>query len=326
MPVYNAAPFLEESVGSVLAQTFEEFELIIIDDASTDQSLEVISSFKDDRIRLVRHAVNMQLVATLNEGLELSRGKYIARMDADDICRRDRLKYQYDYMEANPRTAVVGAGISLVGGKMPLGEQVSGPDFTKAALLFSCVIPHPTVMMRVDLIRLYGWKYSGDHLHCEDFALWNEVVLKHDVDIMQKVLLEYRNHANQVSNKHNLVQRQGLHAIRMTNLDRLGVRLDSGEESVFRELMNLEFEYNQDFLCKCENILLKISSGNDNTGYVPAYAMNAVLGRWWYNLVGSLMKRRVRIGRYALRSPLSSNRFLDDRHRLKMRFKSLLLT
>src|SRR3990170_6879460 len=99
MPVYNAGNYLHEAIESILSQTFRDFEFLIIDDASTDSSVDIIESFQDPRIRLVKNDINMGITATLNKGIELSTTELIARMDADDISYVDRLQKQYEYFK-----------------------------------------------------------------------------------------------------------------------------------------------------------------------------------------------------------------------------------
>ncbi|SVC41049.1 uncharacterized protein METZ01_LOCUS293903, partial [marine metagenome] len=101
MPVYNGAKYLNEAIDSILNQTFQNFEFIIIDDGSTDDSVKIIKSYDDNRIRLVENRNNLGQSETLNKGLSLTRGKYIARMDQDDISMPERLKKQFEFMENN---------------------------------------------------------------------------------------------------------------------------------------------------------------------------------------------------------------------------------
>ena len=107
MPVYNAERFLSEAIDSILHQTLTNFEFLIIDDGSTDNSLKIINSYRDQRIILVRNGTNLGITASLNKGIELAKGHLIARMDADDISYPDRLQKQYDYLNQHPDCAMV---------------------------------------------------------------------------------------------------------------------------------------------------------------------------------------------------------------------------
>ena len=105
MPVYNAAPFLHEAVDSVLAQTHADLELLVVNDGSTDASAEILAAFSDPRIRIVNNPGNLGLIASLNVGLKHMRGRYMARMDGDDIMHPDRLRQLFELLEAQPRIA-----------------------------------------------------------------------------------------------------------------------------------------------------------------------------------------------------------------------------
>ena len=113
MPVYNGAKYLNEAIDSILNQTFSDFELLIIDDGSTDQSIDLIKAYNDPRIKLIVNKKNIGQSATLNKGLELARGKYIARMDQDDISMPERLKKQMGFMDEYPKFAVPGCSSSV---------------------------------------------------------------------------------------------------------------------------------------------------------------------------------------------------------------------
>ena len=114
MPVYNGEKYLRESVDSILNQTFTDFELLIINDGSTDSSMEILNSYSDSRIRIVTNEVNLRLIKTLNKGIDLATGEYIARMDCDDIADPKRLEIQLQYMEKHPDVAVCGTGVKAV--------------------------------------------------------------------------------------------------------------------------------------------------------------------------------------------------------------------
>src|SRR3989337_2996755 len=113
MSVYNGERHLRESVDSILNQTFQDFEFIIINDGSKDQSKYILESYKDERIKLI-HNKNMGLTKSLNIGISIAKGKYIARQDADDISEPERLKTQYDFMEANPGLGLIGSQFEVI--------------------------------------------------------------------------------------------------------------------------------------------------------------------------------------------------------------------
>ena len=128
MPVYNAEQYLREAIGSILHQTFTDFEFIIINDGSTDRSEEIIKSYTDTRIRYYKNESNLKLIATLNKGFDLAGGKYIARMDADDISLPNRLQLQFELMEKNPEVGLCGTWFENFTEEEPTGVAKYSPD------------------------------------------------------------------------------------------------------------------------------------------------------------------------------------------------------
>jgi glycosyltransferase involved in cell wall biosynthesis len=196
MGVYNAAPYLREAIESILNQTFTNFEFIIINDGSTDESAEIIKSYKDSRLVIIEQE-NRGLTKSLNIGLKNARADYIARIDADDIALPDRFQLQYDFLESNPDFFIVGGAYEVINEK---GEYIytNYPPVTWEEILQrrpSFPIAHPTVLYRKKIIIENGgyderyWK-----LPSEDFLLWNRIVNTTDYKIanVDKPIIKYR--------------------------------------------------------------------------------------------------------------------------------------
>ena len=184
MTVYNGLPYLPEAVESVLRQTVEDLELLVIDDASTDGSIECVRRFSDPRIRLVCNERNLGQARSLNRGLELARAPYVARLDQDDVCLPDRLQRQVTFLEQRPDVAVVGTWVYYVspaGRKMSVvGMRIDDRGaFLGALLTYATPFGHPTVMFRRDLVRGLGG-YDPSFAPCEDYALWSRLALQRD--------------------------------------------------------------------------------------------------------------------------------------------------
>jgi glycosyltransferase involved in cell wall biosynthesis len=208
MPVFNAERFLRRAIESVLAQTFTDFELLIINDGSTDQSVSIIQSFQDERIRLVHNKQNSGVITTLNTGIMLAKGKYIARMDADDICVADRLAKQVSYLEEHPGTAVLAAHIMQINAhEEDLGTWDQDVQNSTAAELFRTMaktncIAHPTIVIRKQIAQqyLYHKKQKGS----EDWDLWMRLLSDgYRIEKLTDYLLKYRIHAASVTSVHN---------------------------------------------------------------------------------------------------------------------------
>jgi len=195
MSVYNGETYLKESVESILKQTFKDFEFIIINDGSTDKSLEIINRYKklDDRIILISRE-NRGLIASLNEGIKKAKGKYIARMDADDISLATRFEEQIKFMEENPDIGVCGSWIEVFGENKndTIWKMQKSNDELKVRLLFSVPVAHPSVMMKKDIIDKYNLKYKEAYKHAEDYQFWLDFSRYTNFSNIQKVLFRYR--------------------------------------------------------------------------------------------------------------------------------------
>jgi glycosyltransferase involved in cell wall biosynthesis len=176
MPVYNGEPYLKEAVESILNQTFSDFEFIIIDDGSTDNSWDILIAYaaQDSRIVLSRNPENIKLIKTLNKGLNLARGEYIARMDADDISLPERLERQVAYLQRHPEVGLVGTGYyrQHSNGQHTLHQPPLTLTEIRWRLLFNCIWPHTALMFRHQLFEPDESFYQEEFLHAEDYELW----------------------------------------------------------------------------------------------------------------------------------------------------------
>lgn len=209
LPVYNAVSYVEDAVLSILRQVFVNFELIIIDDGSTDGSGKVLRKLaeQDKRIRLVQRE-NKGLIATLNEGIEMAAAPLLARMDADDISLPDRLATQFARMQREPDLVALGGSIQFMDVAGNLGRTVSYPrgNAVDEALLWGAPMAHPAVMLRTEAVRETGG-YSDLFPHAEDYDLWLRLRDKGRLDNVRQKLLFYRLHGKSVSHIHALAQR-----------------------------------------------------------------------------------------------------------------------
>ena len=203
MPVYNEESWLHQSIPSILNQTFEDFELIIINDASTDNSLEIIKHYikQDSRIRLYNNSKNSELIETLNKGIALANGKYIARMDADDISLPDRLNIQLSYLNNHPEIQLIGTGCEVIDEEnQRLKTTNTGylPYFlVKLCLIFDNVFTHGSIMCSSELLKenLYApWAVDG-----EDYELWVRLKEMCKMVRIPDILYKFRSHVNSIS-------------------------------------------------------------------------------------------------------------------------------
>ncbi|HRH37181.1 MAG TPA: glycosyltransferase [Flavobacteriales bacterium] len=227
MPVFNAAPFLREAIVSVLDQTFTEFEFLIINDGSTDGSDAIVRSFSDTRIRYMPNAANRGLVAALNQGLDAAKGRYIARMDADDVMQKDRLEKQFLYMEADPGVSAVASFVDFINTD---GEVIGVWDIDRAAVTEAEIaammprttcIAHPTVMFRSSALGTL--RYDPRMTEGEDWELWLRMRSRGlRIAKIPEALLRYRQHPSSFTSAAKKRQVQEPRLLRMRQRFLLG--------------------------------------------------------------------------------------------------------
>ena len=206
LPAYNAGTYLQESVESILRQTYSVFELLILDDGSTDGCTDFLNKIADERIHLIKR--NHNYIATLNYGLSIARGRYIARMDADDKMLPTRLEEQVAVLEADKNIMICASYMKRMGGEEVYNSGVKGKVNPFAhILLLGNFIAHPTVMLRTDYLRTHQLKYCPKYIYAEDYRLWSDIAcLGGALHIIPKPLREYRISEGQVSRVHNQQQ------------------------------------------------------------------------------------------------------------------------
>ena len=210
LPAYNAQSTIAEAIKSIINQTYRNWELLIINDGSVDETECVVQSFTcvDNRIKYIKNEVNRGLIYTLNRGLELALGSYIARMDADDISVDIRLEKQVFFMEHHPDVVVCGTDYTPFGhrkkfSKLPI---YSNSKSAKLLLAQSPCFAHPTVIMRTKILRDNNIRYDGNYLHAEDYKLWIDLMDCGNFHNLPEKLLKYRVSNSQVTFISNATQ------------------------------------------------------------------------------------------------------------------------
>lgn len=273
MPVYNAELYLREAIESILFQTYPNFEFIIINDGSTDSSADIVADFRDDRIRLIHNDRNRGIIYTLNRGIRLARGEFIARMDADDISLPKRLENQLRFMEVNPTVAVSGGGIiEFDGNGCKVHKMPEDPRSIRTNLLFHCVLMHPTVMMRKSIITGEGFFYSEKYRSVEDFELWQRISFRHDLANIPNILLKYRivqTSITQTAEKKIQQRDQAHEMIYASGLKHLGVEFRKKHLHALRRFLKARPDFNNEEFIIIEHLLRKIREKIDSKQHNP---------------------------------------------------------
>ena len=200
MPVYNGGFYLKLSIESILSQTFSNIEFIIINDASTDGSDDIVGSFNDPRIRLVSNFHKLGLPQSLNRGIGLAKGRYIARQDADDISLPERIAIQLDFMKKNPHIALLGTWGYLIDGKGKIKKRLtppSDPTMLKWQMIFRNQFIHSSIMGQTEVFK----KLGGYNINAvsEDYDLWCRIMHHYEIAQLPEPLILYRKHQSSYS-------------------------------------------------------------------------------------------------------------------------------
>lgn len=224
LPIYNGAAYIGECLDSILHQTWKNFEIIIVDDGSTDNSASIIEKYDDPRIRYTRNSQNKGIVYSLNKGLSQAQGKYIARIDSDDKMHSSRLEKQVQYLEAHPDISLVGSWHYLIdsnGKTIGLKEYPAEDPEIKALLPFMNPFSHPTTMMRRVILNSY--QYSDEYKYCEDYELWIRINESHKTANIPDCLTFYRISSNNIREEYLKTQKQNTIELLSGTFDQWGI-------------------------------------------------------------------------------------------------------
>ncbi len=195
MSVYNDDRFLKAAVESILAQTYADLEFVIVDDGSSDGTAEILRSFKDDRIKIAVSKRNWGLTASLNRGLRSCRGRFLARIDSDDIADPQRIRRQVDFLEKRADVGIVGSSRLLVDESGQIVGR-SNPPTDDLAIRWKSLLGnpfgHPTVMLRMELLKRYRLQYDRSYRTAQDYELWTRLLRVTRGANLQEPLVHYR--------------------------------------------------------------------------------------------------------------------------------------
>jgi glycosyltransferase involved in cell wall biosynthesis len=230
LAAHDDASFLGEAVDSVLRQTLRDLELIVVDDASTDRTPNLLDRVDDKRLRVFRNEKQAGLAASLNRGLEHAEGRYVARLDADDVALPQRLERQVDRLRTEPPCAVVGSAIVDVDESGRAGAThvlPSGARPLRWHSLFSSPFFHPTVVVDRDVLDARGLRYDPDYLESEDYDLWTRLFAYADGANLTTPLVHKRVHAGQASVRRGDVQESFQRRVALREIGRIAPDVDA---------------------------------------------------------------------------------------------------
>lgn len=237
MSVYNEEAFLNEAIDSILAQTVQNFELIIVNDCSNDRTGEILHGYTDPRIHVIKNKENKGLTANLNRAIEEAGGVYIARMDGDDIAHKDRFEKELDYLKKHPELQLISCRTETFGNEQLCSDIQGDSEYLRCRMLVRPVLAHPGFMARGEVFRELGYRYDESFRQAQDYELAARLSRSHAIGICPEILLAYRSHKGQVSQKAGGSQFENADRVRRGLLQELDVEFSSNEWDDYHQLV-----------------------------------------------------------------------------------------
>ena len=230
MSVLNDAAFVGEAVESVLGQTIDDFELLVVDDGSSDATPDVLARIADSRLTVLRNDSVLGLAASLNRGLDAAQGRYVARLDADDVALPERLGRQVERLRARPAVAAVGSAVTDVDEQGRRGRthvMPQGARMLRWQALFSSPFFHPTVLVDRNVLDAHGLRYDPSYAESEDYDLWTRLFGFADGDNLPEPLVLKRVHAAQASQRRGELQQSFQQRVALREIARIAPHVDA---------------------------------------------------------------------------------------------------
>jgi len=288
MSVYNSANYLREAMDSILNQTLSDFEFIIINDGSKDESLSIIKSYSDKRIKLIENNGNKGLIYSLNKGIEVATGKYIARMDADDISLPERLNEQVLFLENNSEVGVCGCNyIQFSEGKERSSEAFKTHDEILGWMLFNASVVHPSLMLRTSVLKGQQPVFNSEYKHAEDYDLWSRLLFTCKFGAVNKTLFKYREHAGQVTQLHKAEQVKSANVIRKNILTRAGFSFSGEELRIHNAMGSSQLIKTSQDLALAGKWLKNLLGQNKASKLIDESIFNKIIGKQWFDSCGN---------------------------------------
>lgn len=314
MPCYNAENFVEESLNSILNQTYQNIEVIAINDCSKDRTGEILKCMakKDSRIKIVENKENLKLIATLNKGIKLCSGDYIARMDSDDIALPTRIEKEVDFLEKNKDHDIVSCLFYAFPSKKPNKRSLHlNPlhnDELQAYMLFKSGICHPAAMIRKRVFTELGLQFEKKYLHVEDYALWSEAIYKTKLANINEALLLYRVHESQVSSLYEEIQTENKKKVFEIHCQHLGIPVNDELLDIYHsvaEAVPVQSSFN--YLDKCEEFMLSLLQIQKTKPFCNELYLKEILSIHWLRLCANS-----RLGLKVLKRLKSSSLYMEQ--------------
>ena len=266
MSVYNGEEYLSIAIESILRQTYKNFEFIIINDGSTDQSLNIIKSYDDNRIITIQNENNIFLAASLNKGIRSAKGKYIIRMDADDVSISTRFEEQITFMENNPSIGLSGTNAEIIGSNSGCINYEQSSNLIKFNFLHECHLLHPTLIIRKELIERHDLYYNESLRKNQDYELFTRAIQHTEIGNLPNYLLQYRETTENVK-RSEFNQQENINSIKKNLFKKVGYNISEHELDLYGSIIKQKYTGSKHYIINACKLLHNLSKANSNTSF-----------------------------------------------------------
>lgn len=323
MAVYNVATYLREAIDSILNQSFSDFEFLIYNDGSTDDTAAIVRSYTDPRIFFFDSPINRSVSPNLNEGLARTRGRYIVRMDGDDIAYPERIARQVAYMEANPTVGLCGSAVRYIGASEAIIYMPENDDVIQHTMWLQNAFYQPSVIIRTSVLQKHNLCYNTDFEFAEDYKLWSDMSAITKLHNLPEVLLDYRIHPHQISRRKSTAQQKVSAKIRQEQMALLNIHLASEHYPAF-DLLTIDDDWGKFQLADYKKVALLLDDFwcQAQKSGIATRAVYQVLSQQWARLLNAASSYRPTLLSFVLRSPF--RRYISTEDILKLSIKCLI--
>jgi len=300
IPTFNCEKYITDCLESILHQTYKEIEILVVDDGSTDRTVEIIESYEDSRIVLIKNEINRGIPYTRNLGLENARGKYMVIMDSDDISELDRIKVQVEFMEKNNHILATGTYYKTFGNRINrIFKNPTDDESIRINLMFGSPISNPSSIVRLDKIKEHNIKYNLECFVAQDYDFWVQLAKIGKLANIPEILLNYRiGHGNiteRTSSEKIFERKKITDTIREDALNHLGFNLSRNEMESFNSFfgdniqntLNPE-EINSKWFDEMKNLLDKLFEINKAKGIFTSNKFENIVEKFVYTRIAMI--------------------------------------
>ena len=298
MSVHNTKDeYLKRAIESILTQSYTDFEFLIIDDRTCSSNLMLIDSYDDPRIRIIHNECNLGLTESLYNGINLAKGKYIARIDSDDIACPDRIKIQVKYLEKNPDVAVVGSAAKFMNANKIAMHLINDDITLKLRSIFAnCCVIHSSAMLNADVLRSNNINYDREVKKAQDYKLWTDCIMSGlKIKTIEEILVLYRVHDGQITKNNSQEQCNCAKEIQCKMIKKyFNYDMSAKEANIHFSMFNGKIA---DDIKKYENHIYRILYGNKKTEmFKNKYLYRECYYIWLYMTIRNIIKYKCFLG------------------------------